>query len=107
MDPSERTRPWAHAFRALVAGIDDTVVRWRILAALYLTAAPLTAVTLLMPHGRGATDWAIGALAASATAVGVFLAVAAPRLPRGGVGALLAVGTLMITGAIAFDGSAG
>jgi diguanylate cyclase (GGDEF)-like protein/putative nucleotidyltransferase with HDIG domain len=107
MDRPDRTRPWANAFSALVAGIDDTAVRWRVLAVLYLTAAPLTAVTLLMPHGRGATDWAIGGLAATATGIGVVLLAGARRLPRNGIGALLGMGTVLITLAIAADGDAG
>src|SRR3954451_2999823 len=108
MQPAgQPSRPWTAILRALVVGLDDTAVRWRILAVLYLTAAPLTAVTLLMPHGRGATDWAIGALAASATAVGLLLLATAGRLPRGGIVAALGLGTIMITLAIASDGDAG
>src|SRR4051812_12072289 len=108
MEPAgQPSRPWTAILRALVVGLDDTAVRWRILAVLYLTAAPLTAVTLLMPHGRGATDWAIGALAASATAVGIVLLAAAGRLPRNGIVVALGLGTIMITLAIASDGDAG
>jgi diguanylate cyclase (GGDEF)-like protein/putative nucleotidyltransferase with HDIG domain len=102
-----RTRPWAALLTALVDGIDDTGVRWRVMAALYLTAAPLAGVTLLMPHGHGTTDWAIGALAASATLVGVVLLVLAERLPRGGMGALLGIGTVMISLALLAGGDTG
>src|SRR3954470_15908237 len=98
MEPAgQPSRPWTAILRALVVGLDDAAVRWRILAVLYLTAAPLTAVTLLMPHGRGATDWAIGVLVAGAALIGVFLLVVARRLPVGLTGAFLALGTVMIT----------
>src|SRR6476620_3742760 len=102
-----RSRPWTASLRAIVDGIDDAPVRWRVLAVLYLTAAPLAGVTLFLPHGHGTTDWAIAALVVSALAIGTALLVLAGRLPRGGVGALLAVGTLMITGCILAGGDTG
>src|SRR6476661_8083853 len=98
MPLSGRTRPWTAPLSALVDGIDDAAVRWRVLAVLYLTAAPLAGITLFMPHGRGTNDWAIAALVLSASAIGLLLLALASRLPRGGVGALLALGTVMITG---------
>src|SRR3954467_14872388 len=108
MQPAgQPSRPWTAILRALVVGLDDTAVRWRILAVLYLTAAPLTGVTLLLPHGRGATDWAIGALVAIAMVVGLVILAAAERLPRDLVGALLGLGTVLITLAIAADGDSG
>src|SRR3954466_8384455 len=107
MPVSSRSRPWTAPLRALVDGIDDAPVRWRVLAVLYLTAAPLAGVTLFMPHGHGTTDWAIGALVGSATAVGLALLALAPRLPDGGIGALLALGTVMITACILAGGDSG
>src|SRR4051794_41619630 len=107
MPLSGRSRPWTAPLRALVDGMDDAPVRWRVLAVLYLTAAPLAGITLFMPHGRETTDWAIAALALSAIAIGLLLLALASRLPRGGVGALLALGTLMITGCILAGGDAG
>ena len=97
------SRPW---LRAIVDGIDDAPVRWRVLAVLYLTAAPLAGITLFIPHGHGTTDWAIAALSLSAIAIGLLLLALASRLPRGGVGALLVLGTLMITGCILAGGDA-
>src|SRR3954463_6624112 len=102
-----RSRPWTAPLRALVDGLDDAPVRWRVLAVLYLTAAPLAGVTLFMPHGHGTTDWAIAALVLSATAVGLLLLAVAWRRPRGGGGALLALGTVMITGCILAGGDSG
>src|SRR6478672_559699 len=102
-----RSRLWTAPIRALVDGIDDAPVRWRVLAVLYLTAAPLAGITLLLPHGHGTTDWVIGALVMSATVIGLALLALAPRLPRGGVGAVLALGTVMITGCILAGGDAG
>src|SRR3954470_3084958 len=99
-----RHRPWTALVSALVDGIDDAPVRWRVLAALYLTAAPLTALTLLVAHGHDATDWAIGALAAAATLVGLAILALAGRLPGSWLGALLALGTVMITLAILASG---
>src|SRR3954465_12611765 len=107
MPLSGRSRPWTAPLRALVDGLDDAPVRWRVLAVLYLTAAPLAGITLFMPHGHGTTDWAIAALAISATLIGLVLLALAPRLPYGGVGALLGLGTLMITGCILAGGDSG
>src|SRR4051812_22052776 len=107
MASAAHSRPWAGMLTALVDGIDDTRVRWRVLGVLYLTAAPLTGVTLFMPHGHGATDWAIAVLVVSATLIGIALWVLSSRLPRGGMGALLGLGTVLISLALLNGGDAG
>src|SRR3954451_16688923 len=97
MDDSVRTRPWSGILGALVDGMDEAPGRWRTLAALYLTAAPWAALTLLMPHGRNTADWSIGALAAAATLVGVAPLALAEDLPDRLLGPMLGLGTVMIT----------
>jgi diguanylate cyclase (GGDEF)-like protein len=76
--------------------------RWRALGALFVTAGPLAAVTLALPHAPDGNDLVVLALATIATVAGVLQIVFARWLPggSGALGALLLTGTLMITAAL-------
>ena len=105
--PALRSSP-ASLREAFIERMEEDEVRWRSLGGLFVAGGVLAGVSVLFPMVPGARAWAIGVLALTAVLSGIGMIAAAGRLPRGDAwpSALLAFGTLLVTGAVYFTHAA-
>ena len=95
----------SHAGRSTPGGISRPTAA-RTLAYFYLAGAALVAVMVALPERQGGLAGQL-AVGAAAGLTGAFLLVYPERIPRGGIHALLALGTVMVTALTAFEGTTG
>jgi hypothetical protein len=79
----------------------------RVLAALFAAGGLLVAVTVALPHDPGTDDGALLAIAGAALVVAALLWRLAGRLDGGVLGAVLALGTVLVSLCIAAGGPSG
>lgn len=82
----------------------DRVAAARTLAWLYLSGATIALLVLLLPHGQETSELGIGVLILVAYAVGAAVVGMFDRLALWALAGILAIGTLLISGAIYFAG---
>jgi diguanylate cyclase (GGDEF)-like protein/putative nucleotidyltransferase with HDIG domain len=90
--------------QSLMDGPLERTVMARTLGGFYLAGGALCLASLTMPGRPGSDETGLLVLALATVAVGLFLLLVAPRMPRVAIALFLAVGNLVITGAIYFDG---
>jgi diguanylate cyclase (GGDEF)-like protein/putative nucleotidyltransferase with HDIG domain len=91
------------ALRSLVERLGEGRIRFRALGTLYLLAAPLTWISLVVPHqGHGTVP--IAALGALCVVFGTVLVAMPDRLPEAVLPPMLATGALLVSLGIVFSG---
>jgi diguanylate cyclase (GGDEF)-like protein/putative nucleotidyltransferase with HDIG domain len=91
------------ALRSLVERLGEGPIRFRALGALYLLAAPLTWISLVVGHHARDGTFPIAVLGAMCVVFGVVLIAMPERLPERALPAMLAAGAVMASLGIAFS----
>jgi diguanylate cyclase (GGDEF)-like protein/putative nucleotidyltransferase with HDIG domain len=91
------------ALRSLVQRLGEGPIRFRALGALYLLAAPLTWISLVVGHHARDGTVPIAVLGAVCVAFAVVLIAIPRRLPERALPAMLAAGAVMVSLGIAFS----
>ena len=89
---------------SLVDGPHERAVMARTLGGFYLAGGALGLASLTMPGRPGSDQVGLLVLTLATAAIGAFLLLVPPRLPRVAIALFLALGNVFVTGAIYFDG---